>query len=323
MPYSHHSHSGQFCRHAAGTLEDVVREAIRQGFEVYGLTEHVPRYRLADLYPEEEGMSLDALATQFDAFLTEAHRLKAQYAGDITLLVGLETEFIMEEDVAHLETLLSKCQGRIEYLVGSVHHANAIPIDFDVATFGKALDSFDLSPTSGGDGDQKRMEALLCSYFDAQYEVLRHFHPEVVGHVDLCRLYNPTLQFGDYGAAWEKLERNVKYATNYGALFELNAAALRKGWEASYPGEDVAQLILKHGGRFALSDDSHGPHAVGLNYDRMARYVQRLGLDELWVLERSESANVGGRFVQPRKVDGKWWEHPFWKTRGVELGPTA
>lgn len=53
MPYSHHSHSGQFCRHASGTLEDVVLEAIRQGFEVYGLTEHVPRYRLDDLYPEE------------------------------------------------------------------------------------------------------------------------------------------------------------------------------------------------------------------------------------------------------------------------------
>ena len=53
MPYSHHSHSGQFCRHATGTLEDVVLEAIQQGFEIYGLSEHVPRYRAGDLYPEE------------------------------------------------------------------------------------------------------------------------------------------------------------------------------------------------------------------------------------------------------------------------------
>ena len=44
-------------------------------------------------------MTLDALATQFDAFLAEAHRLKEQYANDITLLVGLETEFITEEDL--------------------------------------------------------------------------------------------------------------------------------------------------------------------------------------------------------------------------------
>jgi histidinol-phosphatase (PHP family) len=54
MPYSHHSHSGQFCKHASGQLEDVVLEAIRQGFLLYGLTEHVPRYRAQDLYPEEE-----------------------------------------------------------------------------------------------------------------------------------------------------------------------------------------------------------------------------------------------------------------------------
>ena len=53
MPFSHHSHSGQFCRHASGTLEEVVLEAIRQGFVLYGLTEHVPRYRSQDLYPEE------------------------------------------------------------------------------------------------------------------------------------------------------------------------------------------------------------------------------------------------------------------------------
>ncbi len=53
MPYSHHSHSGQFCKHAIGLLEDVIKEALNQGFEVYGLTEHVPRYHVKDLYPEE------------------------------------------------------------------------------------------------------------------------------------------------------------------------------------------------------------------------------------------------------------------------------
>jgi len=56
MPYSHHSHSGEFCKHAAGTLEEVVVEAIRRGFRVFGLSEHVPRYRTSDLYPEEVGL---------------------------------------------------------------------------------------------------------------------------------------------------------------------------------------------------------------------------------------------------------------------------
>ncbi|KIJ22598.1 hypothetical protein M422DRAFT_276945 [Sphaerobolus stellatus SS14] len=53
MLFSHHSHSGQFCKHAVGTLEEVVKAAIAKGFKIYGLTEHVPRYRTEDLYPEE------------------------------------------------------------------------------------------------------------------------------------------------------------------------------------------------------------------------------------------------------------------------------
>lgn len=51
--HSHHSHSGQFCRHAKDQLEDVVQEAIRQGFTTFGLSEHAPRYREQDLFPEE------------------------------------------------------------------------------------------------------------------------------------------------------------------------------------------------------------------------------------------------------------------------------
>ena len=61
MSFSHHSHSGQFCRHAKGTLEEVVLEAIRRGFQTYGLSEHAPRYSLDHLYPEEVGPLLELI----------------------------------------------------------------------------------------------------------------------------------------------------------------------------------------------------------------------------------------------------------------------
>lgn len=52
MPFSHHSHSGQFCSHATNTLEEVVKHAIEKRMEVFALTEHMPR-KEEDLYPEE------------------------------------------------------------------------------------------------------------------------------------------------------------------------------------------------------------------------------------------------------------------------------
>ncbi|KAG6847432.1 hypothetical protein H0H93_008155 [Arthromyces matolae] len=255
-------------------------------------------------------MSLDDLALQFDLFLDEAQRLKSKYASQITLLIGLETEHISKTDLEQLEKLLERVGSRIDYLVGSVHHVNTIPIDFDLPTFKKALNS--LNVESGSD-DHVQHEALLSSYFDSQYELLERFRPEIVGHFDLCRLYTPELLLGDFPAVLAKAERNIIYAIEYGALFEVNAAAFRKGWNTAYPGRDVVELIQKHGGRFALSDDSHGPQAVGLNYHRLHQYLDDVGVNEIWYLQKSETANAAGRRVEPRKLQGNWRQHVFWQ----------
>ena len=184
---------------------------------------------------------MEQLSQMFEEFLQEAHRLKNIYADRIVLLVGLETEFITNDDGAGLERLLVRHGSHIEYLVGSVHHANGIPIDFDLPSFQRALDSFTDPQTSD---HSQALERLLHFYFDKQFDLMRRFHPEVIGHFDLCRLYRPALRFQDYPAVWEKVERNVHYATEYGALFELNAAAFRKGWDDAYPGSDVVHVSL-------------------------------------------------------------------------------
>jgi len=54
MAFTMHSHSGQFCPgHAKDALEEVIQQAIALGFKTIGLTEHMPRYSIEDLYPEE------------------------------------------------------------------------------------------------------------------------------------------------------------------------------------------------------------------------------------------------------------------------------
>lgn len=189
----------------------------------------------------QSGLSLVSLSDQFDRFLDEAHRLKDLYSNQIKLLVGLETEYITEVDLAQLGTTLQRLGGRIEYIVGSIHHVNGIPIDFDLPTYQSAISSF--SETR----EEDRQERLLCAYFDAQYTLMQQFKPEIIGHFDLCRLYHPTLRFSDYSAVYEKVMRNISFAIQYGALFELNAAAFRKKWDTAYPAEDVVEVSLFHG----------------------------------------------------------------------------
>jgi histidinol-phosphatase (PHP family) len=176
------------------------------------------------------------LSDQFDKFLEEAHRLKSLYAPKITLYVGLETEYITDVDLVNLERTLERLGERVEYLIGSIHHVNGIPIDFDLPTYQRALCSFTEYK------EEDRQEALLSAYFDAQYELIRRFKPEIIGHFDLCRLYSPSLRFADYPAVYGKITRNIRLAVEYGALFEVNAAAFRKKWNTAYPAEDVVEV---------------------------------------------------------------------------------
>jgi len=287
--------------------------------------EHVPRYRTLDLYPEEvmgflkripqrilsfteqqADMPLLVLAKQFEDFMNEAHRLRTAYSQQINLLVGLETEYITTLDLDRLDDLLQSRGDQIHYLVGSVHHVNGIPIDIDIDTYYKAVNSLGIA-----DEEQAR-EVYLISYLEAQYELLRRFRPEIIGHIDLCRLYTPDLHFSNFPRAEEKLIRNIQFAVEYGALFEVNAAALRKGWETPYPGTDVIKLICQEGGRLTISDDSHGPHAVGLHYDLVKDYLISVGIQSLWYLDVSPSRNAGGRKTIPVKLPGDWRAHPFW-----------
>ena len=176
------------------------------------------------------------MTTQFTEFIEEAHRLKSAYASRITLLVGLETEYISGLDLQRLESTLTTFGDQVEFLVGSIHHVNGIPIDFDEPTYERALAS------CSAENEGNAQEAFLSAYFEAQYELLQRFKPEIIGHFDLCRLFCPSLRFRDRPLVWEKIERNIRYAVDYGALFEVNAAAFRKNWNTAYPGQDVIEV---------------------------------------------------------------------------------
>lgn len=279
--HSHHSHSGQYCTHATGDLEACIEEAIRQGFTKFCLTEHVPRYRESDLYPGEESVTPADLLALFQAYHAHAKRCREMYGDRIEILVGLETEFVRDVDLGIL-ALLERAYP-VDMVVGSVHHVNAVPIDFDRPMWDLAL------------GTCVDQEHFFGTYFDHQFAVINALQPDVIGHFDVILLQAPP---GTDLFAWPsvcaKMERNIAAVVSYGGLFELNASAFRKGWETAYPRPDVARLITALGGKFCTSDDSHGPHHVGLNYHRLQSYVRELGLTQLGEVSVRKGAREAG-----------------------------
>jgi histidinol-phosphatase (PHP family) len=187
----------------------------------------IPWRHQSDLNPEE-------LEKTYLSFLDEAYRLKALYASKITLLVGMETDYITETDLIKTTEWIRNQKGRIQYIVGSLHHVLETPIDFDKPAYDNAVITSGSVPPN--------LSQFLENYFESQYRMLQTLKPQVVGHFDLCRLYTPEIRLDEYKSVWELVKRNISFIISYGGLFEVNAASFRKGWETAYPGIEVLKV---------------------------------------------------------------------------------
>ncbi|GLA70852.1 histidinolphosphatase [Aspergillus tubingensis] len=284
MPFTHHSHSGQFCPgHAKDNLEEIIQLAISKKFHTFCLTEHMPRHE-EDFYPEEieAGDTESSHVANEAAYFAEATRLRSKYADQINILIGFEIDWIRPGSRQLIEESLSRHP--FEFFMGSVHHTLTVPIDYDRPLYEKAR-------TLAGGTD----ELLFEAYFDEQLDMLKQVKPVVVGHFDLIRLKSddPDRSFQQYPRVWEKILRNLDYVAGYGGLLEVNSAALRKGMKEPYPNGEICQEFLARGGRFCLSDDSHGLEQVGLNFHRVVPFLEQVGVSKLHYLGLGEGGGGG------------------------------
>ncbi|RKP08003.1 histidinol-phosphatase [Thamnocephalis sphaerospora] len=296
MPFTLHTHSGQFCHHAHGTLEELVQAAVAAGLRTLGLSEHMPRQRVQDLYPEEANATPDSLHARFDAYVHEARRLRDKYANQLRILVGMETEYIYAEQATKVQALRARYS--LDYVVGSVHHVHGHPIDFDAAMLAEA------QTASGGTA-----ETLVCAYFDAQRDMLHALRPEVVGHFDLIRRLMPRdTEWTE--AVWQRVRENATIIASYGGLVEINTAAWKYGFADPYPQQAVIKILKAAGCRFTLSDDAHSPEQVAAFHNvRLRDYLARCNIDTVYALEPVDVASANGS-----AADG-----PFAKAQVVAL----
>ncbi|UKZ82527.1 hypothetical protein TrVFT333_010316 [Trichoderma virens FT-333] len=264
MAFTMHSHSGQFCPgHAVDQLEDIILHAISLGYKTIGLTEHMPRYEERDLYPEELSdpqASLQALPPATNPTSSKP----AAY----------------NKNTPPKSTSSSPSKQNSS----APHTQPSIPIDYDKATYAAAV------VAAGGSE-----ERLYEDYYDLQYEMLQALKPRIVGHFDLIRLMSedPGRDVRQWPGVWQKIRRNLEYAAQIGAWLECNSAALRKGLDEPYPGRIISEEWLQLGGKFTMSDDSHGIAQVATNYSRALSFLESLGVEQVWTFQRQNHLEAG------------------------------
>ncbi|KAL6932911.1 related to Histidinol-phosphatase [Hanseniaspora guilliermondii] len=322
MPFSHHSHSKTFIAHGSGPLDEVIENVLKKKFHTFCFTEHMPRLSSKYLYPEEiaDKQDTDFLKSQFESYLETVLAVKAS-KNDMgtTFIIGTECECVDTKHIQHAKKMFDSIyKGKLQFLLGSVHHVNSLDIDYDVETYDKAI------MASGNSFLQ-----FLKNYFDLQFEMLTTLNPKIIGHFDLPSLFlnqselvinkdtgkiiddymeskkNYAIHIKDYSIddyvydlyktdLLPLVTRNFKYIIEHNLALEINTSGLRKGLKYPYPSIGLAKHFKQLGGKFVLSDDSHGLNQLATNYKNCKdEYINgELKLDSIYYLaEREDSGS--------------------------------
>ena len=87
---NYHTHTAR-CKHAWGEDKEYVEQAIQAGMEVLGFSDHCPW-----IFPPDYVSHTRMEPKELDGYFTSLENLKREYAKDITIYIGFESEYIPE-----------------------------------------------------------------------------------------------------------------------------------------------------------------------------------------------------------------------------------
>ncbi|WP_434414804.1 histidinol-phosphatase [symbiont of Argiope bruennichi] len=112
---NYHAHT-LWCRHAFNTAEEMILEAIKNNYQIFGISEHVGYFGKNDA-----GQRLHN--DEVFAYISEMKALKQKYSDKITILTGFETEYLEDEKSWYEKLYQNK---DVDYLILGNHFENQI-----------------------------------------------------------------------------------------------------------------------------------------------------------------------------------------------------
>ncbi|MBO7376470.1 MAG: histidinol-phosphatase [Clostridia bacterium] len=230
--YDLHVHT-TFCD-GKNTPAETAAEAYRRGIGTLGFSGH--SYTSFDT-----GYCMSREGTA--EYRAETKRLRAEYAGKMNILLGIEQDIYSDEPAIGYD-----------YIIGSVHYfkidGNYYPVDHSAGSLTDTAGRF-----FGGD-----IIPLAVLYYETLAEVAEKTKCDIIGHFDLITKFNEGDRLFDtsdprYVSAWRKAADRLLIS---GALFEINTGAISRGYRTSpYPSPEIESYLRARGARFIKSSDSH------------------------------------------------------------------
>ena len=257
-------HGGHTLFDGKGTPEDFVRAAIDKGFRALGFSEHMPA---PEKYPYPDFPAPAEARRLFDGYVEEVTRLKAEYARELPILLGIETEYLPDEEHYVADFVRSY---PFDYVVGSVHHVAGTGIDYIPEDYNA------LAERLGG------LDALAIEYYRMVRGLLELGITDVLGHLDLIDIFAPERPVADELAQAE--DETLAAAKRWDVVLDVNARGLIKPCAHIYPCARLLRKACVAGIPVTLGDDSHAPEQVGARLHEALSHIQAAGYTHLTAL---------------------------------------
>lgn len=252
-----HNHT-PLCNHATGTPIDYAKAAFNQGCKFYGFSDHAPMN-----FDQKYRMSFKDM----DDYKEAIDILKAEFRDKMEILFGYEVDYLpgfIDDRVLN---------ANVDYLIGSVHFLNGWGFD---------------NPEFIGEYKNRDIDQIYIDYFNAIKEMAKFGKFDIVGHIDLIKVFNYKPKTDIRIIAKDALNEIKKS----GMTVELNSAGLRKPVCEIYPGDEILEMMSQMGIDITLSSDAHSIEQVGQNMDKIIKKAKDFGYNEVAIYKNREKIMV-------------------------------
>ena len=242
---SFHNHTWR-CRHADGTEREYVENAISAGMTKLGFSDHTPyAFTGVDYY---SGFRMRP--EQLEDYVKTVLDLKKEYAREIEIHLGLETEYyprFFEDYLRLIEPY------PIEYIIMGQHFLNN-ELDQD------------------GSGRPDPSEERLMRYVSQTGEGMKTGKFAYIAHPDIFYFT------GDRDVYAREMRKLCENAKNANVPLEINLLGIRTN--RSYPNEAFWKIAGEVGNDVVCGGDAHAAKDVcdDASFERALEWVKRFGL---------------------------------------------
>jgi histidinol-phosphatase (PHP family) len=248
-----HNHTTR-CNHATGLIEEYIQRAIELEIDVYGFSEHAPMD-----FDKKYRLSFDNMID----YERDIIKYKNRYKDDIKILLGYEVDYLK----GYIDNRV--LNSKVDYLIGSVHFLDKWGFD---------------NPEFIGGWESRDIDDIWQEYFDAIRDMAKSRYFDIVGHLDLIKVFK-YMPKRDIRLIAKDALRAIK---NSNMVIELNGAGLRKRVEEIYPSRDLLEVAYELDIPITFSSDAHSIEQVGFGYGEATIMAKEIGYTKAVTFEQRE-----------------------------------